>query len=139
MDNNDKFLPPSPLDAAVIGGIPQPNWQRAKVVGVAAARLEPEAMEILPLLCQSSGQQGQALALPYAINVITRTAQRIVSRSRMEREKEEENERQYQEGRREGRREVWGLRRDISSDISDMEEGDEIKKEYVEDAVIYKH
>ena len=91
--DSDKFLPPSPLDAAVIGGIPQPNWQRAKVVGVAAARLEPEALEILPLLCQGSGQQGQALALPYAINVITRTAQRVVSRSRMEREKEEENER----------------------------------------------
>ena len=74
------------------------NWKRAKAVEATAAKLEPEALEILPLLCQS-GQQGQALAMYYAINDVTRTAERIVRRKVIARDCDYERNSMYEEGR----------------------------------------
>ena len=50
-------IPPVYGDS-LLDNLPPLNWKRAKAVEATAAKLKPEALEILPLLCQS-GQQGQ--------------------------------------------------------------------------------
>ena len=60
--------PPSPPKSDPLWNVRPVNWGRSKEVGAACVRLEPEVLEVLPILCQG-GPQAKALALPYAINV----------------------------------------------------------------------
>ena len=141
--------PPSPIQNDPLGNVRAVNRGRSKAVGAACVKLEPEVLEVLPILCQG-GPQTKALALPYAINVVSRTAERIQRGNAVTREKFFDRRSMYNLGKAVGRREEQQRMRDEDAMEDDVESNNlddaddeqveiEMKKEYIEDNIIYKH
>jgi hypothetical protein len=112
--------PPSPIQNDPLGNVRPVNWGRSKAVGAACVKLEPEVLEVLPILCQG-GPQAKASVLPYAINVVSRTAERIQRGNAVARERVFERRSMYNLGKAVGRREEQERKRDEDAMEDDVE------------------